>query len=113
IQFMETHNLEFTPNSRDISWALFQQAYLKNHQNQMYGLARNNLVSMARQIQRENKLEYALKLYLDVCIMDLSGLANNGRLDSPDLTSFAMGIIDEIKHITNKQNINKHKFNEI
>ncbi len=113
IHFMNTHNLNFTPTSRDISWALYQQDYLKNHQNQMYGLARNNLLSMAKQIQHEDKLEYALKLYLDVCIMDLSGLANNGRLDGPDLTSLAIGITDEIKHILNKQNINKNKLKEI
>lgn len=113
IDFIKNHNLKFTPGSRDISWALFQEDYLNNHQNKMYGLARNNVHAMAKQVYRENKLKYALQLYLDVCILDLSGLSNGGKLDGPDLTQLTPGIVFEIKNIMEKENIDKKQLQDI
>lgn len=113
IDFVKNNNLKFKPANRDISWAIFQIDYLKNHSQKMYGLARNNLLSMAKQLYRENKLNNSLTHYLNVAIMDLSGLANNARLDPPDLTYVSPGIADEIKYIIEEEGFKEEQISDI
>lgn len=88
-----------TPNSGDISWALYQRALMKYYESQSYGLSRNVILNMAEQLQREKKPKAALVLFLEVFIMDMSGLMNGGMLGKPDLVIVAPGIVNYISNL--------------
>lgn len=88
-----------TPSNGDISWALYQRASMKYYKDQSYGLLRNVMLNMAKQLQREKNLKGALNSFLEVFIVDLSGLSNNGILSKPDLVIVAPGILNEIRSL--------------
>ncbi|SFK12475.1 SAP domain-containing protein [Halobacillus dabanensis] len=75
--------LNYKPNNGDISWALFQQAYIDYAEKRDYGLMRNVILNKAMQLEREKKYESALFQYLRVFIFDTSGLQNGRHLEHP------------------------------
>lgn len=112
IEFVKNFKGDYKPPNGDISWTLFQKDFLKNQRNGNFGLARNNIHSMASQLYRENKLQDSLLHYLRVCIMDVSGLGN-GSLNHPDITMMAPGIISKVVDIKEAINIDDKEFNQL
>lgn len=111
IKYFNEFKGNYNPPNGDISWALLQKSYLRNLQNGDYGLARNNILSMAEQLNREKKLKSSLLHYVEVFVMDMSGLSNNNRLHPPKLVIIAPGIVNSIKFL--KDNFSEGEFIEI
>lgn len=97
IQYVNSLSGGEKPNNNQISWALFQKAYIKYKSENSYGLMRNVVHSMAAQLQRENNQERSFIFYLKIFILDLSGTSNSDYLESPKLLTLAPGIISRIK----------------
>ncbi|MFC0525515.1 SAP domain-containing protein [Pontibacillus salicampi] len=76
---------DYNPPNGDISWGLFQLAYMEYAKERSYGLMRNVITNKAAQLKREEKYETSLFHYLRVFIFDTSGLSNGRHLDHPDI----------------------------
>ncbi|WP_176140648.1 SAP domain-containing protein [Halobacillus salinus] len=79
---------DYRPKNGDISWGLFQQAYIEHAREFNYGLMTNDVRNMATQLEREKNYKRALFQYLRVFIMDTSGLSNGSVLDHPKYMMF-------------------------
>ncbi|MGE6609347.1 SAP domain-containing protein [Peribacillus sp. NPDC076916] len=93
------NKLSYKPKNGDVSWALFQKAYMKHAEEFKYGLMRNDILNMARQLERERKYKDSLFHYLRVYIIDLSGLSNSSRLDHPKLMMYEVPSKHQIKKL--------------
>lgn len=72
------------PSDDDVKWSLLNSAALKYAKEGQLGLCGNTYLTQARFLQRRNKTQGALRLYLLVCAYDLNGAQNRGVL-SPEL----------------------------
>lgn len=113
IEYVTNFKGNYIPTSRDISWALLQKNYLKNMKNKDYGLARNDILRMAEQTKRENRLKDSLVHYLRVFIMDMSGMHNNNSLDPPELIIIAPGISSAINSLIIKIGLKEEELKKL
>ncbi|WP_345240343.1 SAP domain-containing protein [Pontibacillus salipaludis] len=95
----QVKQFDYRPKNGDISWGLFQQAYIEHAQEFNYGLMTNDLRHMAGQLEREKNFKRALFQYLRIFIMDTSGLNNSPRLDHPKYMMFDIPASDTINRI--------------
>ncbi|GIN71187.1 hypothetical protein J14TS2_16620 [Bacillus sp. J14TS2] len=106
IQYMNSLSHDNKPTNSEISWSLYQSAYIKFKRERSYGLMRNTIFKMAEQLQRENSTDKSVVYYLRVFILDLSGMSNSSYVQLPKLLTIAPGIISRIKATLN-ENITK------
>jgi len=120
----ERQNLETKfgkpPSENDVNWALLNNDLLKNVRNGDWGLYRNNKHSMAEILRKENKLQEALEIYLEVCYLDLNGPNNIGGMKDYAFEPFSLedallapGILKRAKVITNKLSLNPEEIKEV
>lgn len=107
IKFVKETN-DKNPRGGDIAWALYQKALSKHHRNLDFGLYRNVHSGMAEQLEREEKKKDALMIYLEICILDLSGLGNSGYIMKPDLVFLAPGILRNIESLCDEKQIEEN-----
>jgi hypothetical protein len=91
--------LDYKPGNGDISWALFQTAYVEHAEKFQYGLMTNDIRNMAAQLEKERKYKDSLFHYLRVYIMDLSGLCNSPRLEHPKTMMYKVPSKHRIKKL--------------
>lgn len=99
----------------DVSWSLLNEELLENIKKMDWGLYSNTKMNMADILKKEGRLEPALKMYLEVCYLDLNGSNNRGDTSpelleefpvfDPSIGFLAPAIIDYIKKISKKLNI--------
>ena len=92
--------LNYKPHNGDISWALFQQSHMEHARKFQYGLMRNDIRNMAAQLESEKKYKGALFHYLNVYIIDTSGLCNSPRLEHPRSMMYEVPSKYNIKKLT-------------
>lgn len=93
------NEFDFKPNNGDISWRLFQKAYVEYGENLQYGLMRNVTFNMADQLRKERRYIDALNHYFRVFILDSSGLRNSRQVGHPNLMTFSMPVASRIKKL--------------
>ncbi|MGJ9383893.1 SAP domain-containing protein [Salipaludibacillus sp. CF4.18] len=93
------NKFNYKPNNGDVSWALFQEAYMNHSEEFKYGLMCNDIRNMAAQLESERKYKDSLFHYLRVYIIDLSGLSNTPRLDHPKLMMYEVPSKHKIKKL--------------
>ncbi|WP_062513889.1 SAP domain-containing protein [Halobacillus sp. KGW1] len=101
------NKLDYKPGNGDISWALFQQAYMDHAEKRDYGLMRNVILNKAIQLEREKKYETALFHYIRVFIFDTSGLQNSRYLENPKYTMIPQPMGRSVKGLTEKLEIDE------
>ena len=116
------------PSENDVYWGLFNEDLIKNAVKGQWGLYRNTKMHRADLLLKEEKLKQSLQTYFEVCYLDLNGTENmmldeNGNMyvnpyyDAKpfDLTLkfLAPGIIDTIRKIIKKLNIDKKEVEDI
>ncbi|MBN9653872.1 SAP domain-containing protein [Halobacillus sp. GSS1] len=94
--------LDYNPGNGDISWALFQQAYMDYAEKRKYGLMRNVILNKAMQLEREKKNETALFHYIRVFIFDTSGLQNSRYLEHPKYAMIPQPMGRFVKQLSEK-----------
>lgn len=55
IHFVNNFKGSFTPLNRDISWGIYQKEYLNEMKKRNFGMARNIVLSMAKQVEKRRK----------------------------------------------------------
>lgn len=113
------------PSDNDVRWDLLNKQLMEHAKNGDWGLYRNARRQMAGILRREMKLKDALRTYLEVCYLDLNGPSNTGGITYPELLKefppfdpkerafLAPGVIDLIKRIVLKLNLNKNEIEQI
>lgn len=115
------------PSDYDVQWGLFNEDLLQHMKNMDWGLYRNTKFQMGEMLRKEVRLEASLKMYLEVCYLDLNGPNNcGGMLHSPEILKefppfdprdgnafLAPGVIDLIQRIANKLNFDTEKIHSI
>lgn len=129
------------PSENDVKWELLSKSLVKYAKNRDWGLYRNTRFEMAEILRKESKLEDALQIYLEVCYLDLNGPSNVGKIDDnildpklfkpellkeyPELlegfppfdpdsfSSLSSGILNRIKRIIKRLEIDKEKVKDI
>jgi hypothetical protein len=71
------------PSDEDVKWALLTRISLEHAQGGEWGLYRNTRLRMADFLTRRMKLKNALRLYLEVCTLDLNGATKSQ--ENPEL----------------------------
>lgn len=98
IEFSKKHKSSFRYN--DIKWAFLNDDSMKNTLAKDYGLLRNNRMAQARMLESENRKLDSLALWIEVLLLDLSGLHNN-FVESDKLWYFenmaVQYVVDKIK----------------
>lgn len=61
----------------DLKWAKHNKDALSYANQGYWGLARNEYLCMAEQLNQEGRVKSALNTYLYVCVLDLSGASNS------------------------------------
>ena len=92
--FVKLNKLSPLPNDR--IWALINCHYMYYSAGQYYGLARNEVLNMAKLVSSENKNKDALYYYINVLYYDTSGLNNSGTVSKKESVLLAPGIVSEI-----------------
>ncbi|WP_409251786.1 SAP domain-containing protein [Bacillus sp. SCS-153A] len=105
--------LNYKPKNGDISWALFQKAYMEHAEDFKYGLMRNDIRHMAAQLEKENKFKDSLLHYLRVYILDLSGLCNSPRLEHPTIIMYDVPAKHQIKKLIEVLDYDKKELYEL
>lgn len=115
------------PSENDVRWGLLNEDLLEYAKSEQWGLYRNIRFQMAEILSKENKLKDALHMYLEVCYLDLNGATNMPTDEKgnvihdpkyfkpfdPELRFLAPGVIDLIKRIVLKLNLNKDEVKQI
>ncbi len=115
------------PSDNDVYWGLLNEDIINNAVKGQWGLYRNTRMRMADILSKEGKFKQALQTYLEVCYLDLNGASNmmldqNGNIYSDselnkpfnvELKFLAPGIIDVVKKIIKKLNLDKQEVKEI
>ena len=113
------------PSDNDVKWGLLNKQLIEHAKNGDWGLYRNSRFQMAEILRSEMKFKDALKTYLEVCYLDLNGVNNTGGMSDPELLKefppfnpkdfafLAPGVIDLIKRIVLKLNLNKDEVKQI
>lgn len=113
------------PSDNDVRWGLLNKQLIEHAKNGDWGLYRNARFQMAEILRGEMKLKDALRTYLEVCYLDLSGPNNTGGMNDPELLKefppfnpkdfsfLAPGVIDLIKRIVLKLKLNKDEIKQI
>lgn len=115
------------PSENDVHWGLLNEDLLENAKSEQWGLYGNVRFQMAEILNKENKLKDALRMYLEVCYLDLNGATNmptdeNGHvIHDPEYFKpfdseqkfLAPGIIDLIKRIVLKLKLSKDEIKKI
>ncbi|WP_411953580.1 SAP domain-containing protein [Alkalibacillus sp. S2W] len=102
--------LNYKPNNGDISWALFQASFSKNIKELKYGLMRNDLHNMAKQLRKEERYSHALFNYFRVFIYDTSGLNNGRGVHHPKIMMYDIPSAREIKKLKDLLELNEDDF---
>lgn len=108
----KVYELDYRPNNGDISWILFQEAYMKYGKKFKYGLMRNVIFSMAKQLSNEGKYVDSLHHYFRVFIFDSSGLSNSRQVDHPKIMMFNMPAASSIKKVINHLELDEEELFE-
>lgn len=113
------------PPDNDVRWGLLNKQIIENAKSGDWGLYRNTRFQMAEILRGEMKLRDALRIYLEVCYLDLNGVRNVGGMNDPEILKefppfdpkesafLAPGVIDLIKRIVLKLNLNKEEIKQI
>ncbi len=115
------------PSDNDVQWGLFNEDLIEHMKNMDWGLYRNTKFQMGDMLRKEGRLEASLKMYLEVCYLDLNGPNNCGGImrdpeflkefppfDPSDGNAFlAPGVIDLIQRIMNKLNLATEKIHSM
>lgn len=111
------------PSENDVKWSLFNKDLLKYAQSTNWCMYSSTRFQMAEILRKEQRLERALQIYLEVCYIDLNGPSNMDRIDDSELLEelplfdpeklafLAPGVIDRIKLIMKKMSFDKEKIN--
>ncbi len=113
LEFVNEFTGDYNLPNGDISWELFQMDLLSNQKNGDFGLARNNVLNMAIQLNREGKSRDSLMNYIRVFIMDLSGTGNGRTLHKPELVFIAPGIISVIGDLIKETEISNDELQDL
>jgi len=112
------------PSLNDIKWRLYSKKDLEYISNRNWGLYTNNKLNKARILHTENKFDQALRLYLEVCYLDINGPNNLNvkfgedteimkQLNVKDFnlnnSLLAIGVIGSLKEVIEKLNISTEK----
>ena len=113
------------PSDNDVRWGLLNKQIIENAKNGDWGLYRNTRFQMAEILRGEMKLKDALQTYLEVCYLDLNGVRNTGGINDQEILKefppfdpkesafLAPGVIDLIKKIVLKLDLNKDDVKQI
>lgn len=113
------------PSDNDVRWSILNKQLIEYAKNGDWGLYRNARFEMAEVLRGEMKLKDALRTYFEVCYLDLNGPNNMGGIKDleilkeypqfdPKHDSFlAPFVIDVIKRIMLKLNLNKNEIRQI
>lgn len=115
------------PPENDVRWSLLNEELLENAKSEQWGLYRNVRFQMAEILNKENKLKDALHMYLEVCYLDLNAATNmpidekGNVIHDPEYfkpfdseqKSLVPGIIERIKKIIKKLNLEKQEVRKI
>ncbi len=95
----------------DIALELIKNNAMQNRDDGNWGLYRNSLFSKAKVYEDKQDNQSALELYLAICHIDLSGLAN-GNAYMPSTIFLAPGIISLVIELTSKLELDKEALEE-
>lgn len=113
------------PSDNDVRWGLLNKQIIENAKNGDWGLYRNTRFRMVEILRGEMKLKDALRIYLEVCYLDLNGVRNVGGMNDPEIlkefppfdpkeSAFLVpGVVDLIKRIVLKLNLSKEEVKQI
>lgn len=113
------------PSDNDVRWSLLNKQLMEHAKNGDWGLYRNARFQMAEILRGEMKLKDALRIYFEVYYLDLNGSSNTGGIKDTELLKefppfdphrdsfLAPGVIDLIKRIVIKLNLNKEEIKQI
>jgi len=73
------------PSDDDVKWGLLNRMSLQHAKDGDWGLYRNTRLTMADFLTRRMKLTDALRVYLEVCTLDLNGATNNNAQKTLEL----------------------------
>jgi hypothetical protein len=73
------------PSDDDVKWALLNAMANRHAAERDWGLYRNMRLTMADFLTRRMKFEEGMRLYLEVCALDLNGPANGNAHKAPEL----------------------------
>jgi len=76
------------PSGDDVKWSLLNKRVLEHTSERNLGLVRNIYYAMAGFLERRDKWEQALQMFLLVCAYDLNGSSNYGRISTDMLKEF-------------------------
>ena len=77
------------PSVDDIEWGLLNRQLIDHARNGDWGLYRNTKLEMARVLWRKRgEFEKALKIYLEICYLDINGPNNTGGVSVELLREF-------------------------
>lgn len=73
------------PSDDDVKWALLNRMSVEHAKAGDWGLYGNTRLTMANFLTRRMKLKNALRVYLEVCTLDLNGATNGNAQKTPEL----------------------------
>lgn len=100
------------PSNNDISWALFAEAFAKYQLERKYGLLCIVMRNMASQLYKEKKYRESLNYYLQIFIVELSGLNNGDYISTPEYIFISPNTGDNILRIMNILEIDKNQLRD-
>lgn len=95
--YRKSHPDYLKPN--DIIWQMLNARKMDHLMSGDYGLARNEVLNMAKLLESEEKYTEALRHYIFVLYFDVSGCANGGRIEETDDLIVAPGIVRSIYNL--------------
>jgi hypothetical protein len=114
------------PLDNDVKWSLLNEDIIKNSVKAQWESYRFTRFEMGEILKKEGKLKAALSMYLCVCYLDLNGardvmLNEDGSIFDPesnkpfskDLITIAPGVVERIKKIIRKLDLNKEEVKRI
>ncbi len=80
------------PSDDDLAWAYLNKKTLDYVKHRQWGLYRNTWLSMAAVLEQKGELDDALRLYLEVCYLDLNGPQNRGDMPLSGMRDFMVNV---------------------
>jgi len=122
IKLLKKEGYERSDN--DVRWALFNKKLLEYAQINSWGLYRNTIFEMAEQLRQENRLNEALRHFLQVFYLDINGPLNidsgrkfdffkKHRTFDPEYAMVAPAVVALIRYISSTLNIGSEDLKEI
>ena len=95
------------PSEGDVQWRIYNENLLTHAKNRDWGLYRNTIHDMGKQLKKEGKLETALLYFMDVVYIDANGPSNSGKWGEDFEIMYLPHFAAEIFNITSKLGISE------